>query len=133
MPLTCDHGELISPFQFSSPSLRANTTKQGCPLNYHLGELLHLGQRTQDISVKIHGFLPGSVCHRDEAPTAGPPTLLLAFIRSAAGATTLRLGTRSPWRRPAGLQQVGEQAPTFRGGVCGSAQLCRAWVAPESV
>lgn len=123
MPFPCDHGEPIFPFQFSSLSLRANTTKQGCPLNYHLGELLHLGQCAQDVLVKIHGFLPGSVCHRDQAPTAGPPTLLLAFIRSAAGAATLRLGTRGPWGRPAGLQQVREQAPAFRGGVCASAQL----------
>lgn len=102
---TMEHRSL--PSRSSSLSLRANTTKRGCPPNYHLGELLHLGQRAQDVSVEVHGFLPGSVCHRDQAPAAGSPTLLLAFVRSAAGAATLRLGTRGPWGRPAGLQQGG--------------------------
>lgn len=105
------------PSRSSSLSVRANTTERGCALNYHLGELLHLGQRAQDVSVEVHGFLPGSVCHRDQAPAARSPTLLLAFIRSAARAAALRLGTRGPWGRPAGLQRGGAGPGLQRGSL----------------
>ena len=93
---------MISPFQVLH---NWKQTKIGHPLNYHLGELFHLSQGTQDISVKVHGFLPGAVCNSDQPTTARPATLLFSFVSSAVWAATFSLGTGGPWRRSTRLQQ----------------------------
>lgn len=95
---------------------QTNSKDWGCPLNYHLGELFHLSQGTQDVSVKVHGLLPGAVRSSDQTTTARPPTLLLSFVSSAVGATTFRLGAGGPWRRATGLQQA--KRVRFRQWVC---------------
>lgn len=97
---------------------QTNSKNGGRPLNYHFGELFDLSQGTQDVSVEVHGFLPGAVCSSDEATTARPPTLLLSFVSSAVGAATFSLGAGGPWRRPTGLQQAKEQAQVQRGVRC---------------
>lgn len=85
-------------------------------MNYHLGELFHLSQSTQDVSVKVHGLLPSAVRSSDQTTTARPPALLLSFVSSAVGATTFRLGAGGPWRRATGLQQA--ERERFRQRVC---------------
>lgn len=93
-----------------------NSKDWGWSLNYHFGELFHLSQGTQDVSVKVHGLLPGAVRSSDQTTTARPPTLLLSFVSSAVGATTFRLGAGGPWRGATGLQQA--KRVRFREWVC---------------